>query len=65
MLVFTGQPRSPAVSFPQSDTLDVARITLLMFYHKNICGKIIKYIFMAELNIKKHTIWPTDAYLAS
>ncbi len=76
MLVFTGQARSPAVSSHQSHALDVAKITLLMYYHKKKKKKKIIYIyiyiyirdkisFMAEQNNKKHTSWPTDAYLAS
>lgn len=34
----------PKMLFSQSDALDVVRITLLMSYHKNICGKIIKEV---------------------
>lgn len=34
--------KNPCCFLPPSDALDVARITLLKSYHKNICGKIIK-----------------------
>ncbi len=71
MLVFTGQARYPAVSSHQSDALDVAKITLLMYYHKKKKYIYIyiyiknKISFMAEQNNKKHTSWPTYVYLAS